>query len=841
MSFNAGVLNAGVTLDDSDYIRKLSTLEDNSESTFKKIAGYAAAYLSLRAIVGFAQSSIKTFSDLEEETNKFNVVFQGMGEQTTQILRQMREEFGLSELAAKKMLAGTGDILTGFGFDRQTALDLSEGAAKLGADIASFSNYSGGAEGATNALTKAMLGETESAKLLGVVIRQDDEAYKSLIEQAMTTGVQIEALGKTFKVSTEQQAKAVAALALAYQQSPNAIGDFVRSQDSISNQTRILKNNFEQLLTTVGSEQASAYAQGLVAVNGLIKAYNDLSPVTRNVINNLLLASAAAVALKKFNVVTLLSAKNLKILTTRAKAAAASMGLVGAAATGIAVGLTIYSAGVTKLNGILEENAKAVKDSVDSSKAATEQAEKEADAEYTLSNRLQYLQGQQKLTNQQQEEADKIIKQLTEKYGKLGFSIDENTGKLNVEAEAWDKLAEKQKKHLKSKKIDETIAAQGAAQSAYAGAMYSTGNIFSNSAALRFIANSTGKPIWEILNGDSGLYSNSAIDTSYQRELRRIENLNDAEKELVELKKLHGDAVAAADHEEAAAIKEVIKAVEEQLKAKKALADFDATNSEEAAEKRHRAEVAKVSQKIHHDNEKKLRFDNGDDESKFLYLLREEKRIRSEIGIGQESTFQILRSSHLYTVDQIKALEQINALERQRLDIKHSSAKYSAQERKDVETFLADRQRRLDERDIERTISRLQNLGGDSAVIDFMQKQLDQADKASIEASQKYLAARKKAERDGIVTEKERVRVSELRSEWERKLSDYDRWKDRVDTEREKQQQNNSDAIGSFSAELIKYQIAAIKPEVEIAKNSRAILQEIRSGKTSGSTQTYGA
>ncbi len=243
MGLDLGVMSAKVTLDDADYKKKLSGLEGASEDSFKKIAKLAAYYLTVRAIGTFVSSAVKMYSDLEEETNKFNVVFQGMGEETSRILAQLRTDFGLSELAAKRMLAGTGDILTGFGFDRQTALDLSEGVAKLGADIASFSNYAGGAEGAANALTKALLGETESAKMLGVVIRQEDENYKSLQKQAMTTGLTIKELGKTFVVSTEQQAKAVAALALAYEQSPNAIGDFVRSQDSIANQTRILENN----------------------------------------------------------------------------------------------------------------------------------------------------------------------------------------------------------------------------------------------------------------------------------------------------------------------------------------------------------------------------------------------------------------------------------------------------------------------------------------------------------------------------------------------------------------------------------------------------------------------
>lgn len=299
MSLNLGIMSAAVTLDDKDYRSTLAGLESTSQKSFSKIAAYAASYLSLRAISQFAISTIKTYSDLEEETNKFSVVFAGLGSQTSRILKQMRDDFGLSELAAKRMLAGTGDMLTGFGFDKDVALALSEGAAKLGADIASFSNYAGGAEGATTALTKAMLGETESAKMLGVVIRQDSDEYKDLVKQAMTTGITIDALGKTFKVQSEQQAKAVAALALAYQQSPNAIGDFVRSKESLANQTRILQNNFEQLTATIGGDLAPAYKTIVTSANSLLSAYNNLSPVARGLTNDVIAFSAALLVLNK--------------------------------------------------------------------------------------------------------------------------------------------------------------------------------------------------------------------------------------------------------------------------------------------------------------------------------------------------------------------------------------------------------------------------------------------------------------------------------------------------------------------------------------------------------------
>lgn len=213
--------------------------------------GYAFAQLARKG-VEFGVQSIKAFSDMQEETNKFNVVFQGAGRKSKKVVDELIAGYGASEFSAKKMLSATGDLLTGLGVERDVSLELAEATAKLGSDLASFSNYAGGAEGAAMALTKGMLGERESMKMLGIVIREDDEAYKALQKQAMTTGVTIDALGKTFKVSSEQQAKAVATIALAYKQSPNAIGDFKRSQDSIANSGRILANRFLDLKIAVG-------------------------------------------------------------------------------------------------------------------------------------------------------------------------------------------------------------------------------------------------------------------------------------------------------------------------------------------------------------------------------------------------------------------------------------------------------------------------------------------------------------------------------------------------------------------------------------------------------------
>jgi hypothetical protein len=155
--------------------------------------------------------------------------------------REMQENYGMSEFAAKSALSFTGDLLTGFGFSQEKALELSIQTAKLGADLAAFTNYAGGAEGAINALTKGMLGETEMMKQLGVVVRATDKDFMALVKTLMETrGV------------TLNEARAEATLLTAINQSKNAIGAYAREADTLSTQMKLTGQRMVDLKMKIG-------------------------------------------------------------------------------------------------------------------------------------------------------------------------------------------------------------------------------------------------------------------------------------------------------------------------------------------------------------------------------------------------------------------------------------------------------------------------------------------------------------------------------------------------------------------------------------------------------------
>jgi hypothetical protein len=224
-------------------------------------------------IVGIGAAMVKAASDAEETATKFAVVFRDVEQGAQQAFKTLRDEYGLSTAASKELLGNTGDLLTGFGFSQQAALELSTEVNKLAVDLASFTNFSGGAKGASEALTKALLGERESVKSLGISILEEDVQKQVAIN---TTN------GLTF--ASERQAKAYATLQIAQSQSKNAIGDYARTQDGLANQTRLLQQRLNDLSVSFGEIMVPAVNDVVGRLVEIVEKFRDLDTETKKII-----------------------------------------------------------------------------------------------------------------------------------------------------------------------------------------------------------------------------------------------------------------------------------------------------------------------------------------------------------------------------------------------------------------------------------------------------------------------------------------------------------------------------------------------------------------------------
>jgi len=246
--------------------KRLNKFGKNIENTGRSMTmGFTLPIISMGA------AALKFGSDLEETDSKFKQVFISVQEQAEDTAKVLQESFGLSELAAKQLLSDTGDLLVGFGFTEKAALELSSQVNKLAVDLASFSNFEGGAEGASKALTKALVGETESAKALQIVIRQNTKEYKERTAAIMKEqGVSI------------LQAKAINNLEIATSQSTKAIGDFARTSGDFANQLRILKGEIVDIASDMGSRLIPIAQVAIEKFKQLVKWFDGLSTATKD-------------------------------------------------------------------------------------------------------------------------------------------------------------------------------------------------------------------------------------------------------------------------------------------------------------------------------------------------------------------------------------------------------------------------------------------------------------------------------------------------------------------------------------------------------------------------------
>ena len=213
--------------------------------------GFALGMLGRKAIE-FGSESIRIFSDLQEETQKFETVFAGVQNEANKHVQELIDKYGQSELSARRMMAQAGDLMRGTGINQNYVNMISGWVSKLGSDLTSFSNYAEGAERATFNLVKASLGEPEAAKALGVFIKTDTKEFKALEKQAKSTGLYIERFGETLKASNDIQARQFAALYQMFDQKGYVLGDYWRNQESIANQSRKLANRIDELKATIG-------------------------------------------------------------------------------------------------------------------------------------------------------------------------------------------------------------------------------------------------------------------------------------------------------------------------------------------------------------------------------------------------------------------------------------------------------------------------------------------------------------------------------------------------------------------------------------------------------------
>lgn len=228
----------------SDTRKELSKAQAGANSTTTAlrnlVSGVAVAALVTK-IGQIANATIEAASEAEETQAKFETAFRGIEDQAEGTAEALASAYGLATNQSKQLLGNTGDLLKGFGATATEALDFSLEIQKLAVDLASYNNVQGGATRVSNILTKSVLGNKDGLSELGVSLLDVD------IKQELVRTGQEKLTGQAGKL-----AKAQATFNLILQQTEDAQGDAIRTQESYANVSRRAQAASQDLRVELG-------------------------------------------------------------------------------------------------------------------------------------------------------------------------------------------------------------------------------------------------------------------------------------------------------------------------------------------------------------------------------------------------------------------------------------------------------------------------------------------------------------------------------------------------------------------------------------------------------------
>lgn len=279
-----GSIRINTKIDQAGFQKGISSIQNSVTrltSSLKSLAVTVGAAFGVAKIIQFGKEAISLASDLNEVQNVVETAFGSMASQVDAWAENSIRQFGMSELAAKQMASTYMAMSVGSGLQGQGAADMAMKTAERAADIASFYNKT--LEESDTMLKSIWTGETESLKQIGVVMTQTNlDAY------ALANG-----FGKTTSEMTQSEQ-----IMLRYQyvmaQTGLAAGDFVKTQDSWANQTRILSEQWKQFLSIMGGALIQVLTPALQFLNGFMSVLTGWAQTFSSVVSALFGGGAQA-------------------------------------------------------------------------------------------------------------------------------------------------------------------------------------------------------------------------------------------------------------------------------------------------------------------------------------------------------------------------------------------------------------------------------------------------------------------------------------------------------------------------------------------------------------------
>ena len=203
------------------------------------------------------KSAMDYSSNLTEVQNVVDVGFGKYKSKIEDLAKTSIQDYGMSELTAKQIAGRFQAMGTAVGFSQKKMSGMSVELTKLSADMASF--YNEDQEKVAKSLQSVFTGTTMPLRKYGIDLTQ-----ATLQEWAHKQGIDANIK------SMSQAEKTMLRYQYVIAQTGAAQGDFARTSNTWANQTRMLKQNFQQLGSTIGQIAINAFKPFVKAMNSTL-------------------------------------------------------------------------------------------------------------------------------------------------------------------------------------------------------------------------------------------------------------------------------------------------------------------------------------------------------------------------------------------------------------------------------------------------------------------------------------------------------------------------------------------------------------------------------------------
>jgi len=338
MAYDLGTLFYKITLSNKEFNSTIDDADKRLETFNKKLEKIGKELTSkvTLPILASGTAALKFAADAEVSGRKFEKAFAGSIDKATESVSLLNTEYGLSSAQSKQLLANTGDLLKGFGASADAALDTSLQVQQLAASLSAYNGVP--VKQASEAITKALLGETEGLKSLGISLNQTDIANRLLLNgQAELTGQEL------------LLAKASATLELAYSQSTDAVDSFAENSNTLSYTLNQLLGDTKDLGVEFGTVLLPVAKELVGGVRELVKEFSSYDDNTKKTIITIAaLAAGIGPAVSGFN--NLSKALNAAI----ANPVIAGLTAISLIVAAMAVNVSLAQDEFEKLNTVME-------------------------------------------------------------------------------------------------------------------------------------------------------------------------------------------------------------------------------------------------------------------------------------------------------------------------------------------------------------------------------------------------------------------------------------------------------------------------------------------------------